>query len=89
LKICKPDLWGQGYGTETLKAMTNYAFKYLNVERVLLNPSKSNSRIIRVNEKCGYRIIGEKNDGLLMELKKSEWFLAETESKNTSRKHIN
>ncbi|NLI98946.1 GNAT family N-acetyltransferase [bacterium] len=56
----KPDLWGQGYGTETLKVMTNYAFEHSGVERALLNPSKSNSRIIHVNEKCGYRTIGEK-----------------------------
>jgi RimJ/RimL family protein N-acetyltransferase len=73
IKICRPDLWGQGYGTEALAAMTRYAFEALGVDRVLLNPSKANARIIHVNEKCGYRIIGEKDDGLLMELKRRGW----------------
>ncbi len=73
IKICRPDLWGQGYGTEALAAMTRYAFEALGVDRVLLNPSKTNARIIRVNKKCGYRIIGEKHGGLLMGLRKVTW----------------
>jgi len=73
LKICKPELWEHGYGTETLKLMTDYAFEHLGIEHVLLNPSKTNARIIRVNEKCGYRTIGEKQGGLLMELKRKDW----------------
>lgn len=73
IKICRPELWGQGLGTEALQAMTNYAFLHLGVKRVLLNPSKTNIRIIHVNQKCGYRTIGEKDGGLLMELKKSDW----------------
>jgi len=70
IKICRSDLWGQDLGTEALAAMTRYAFETLEVNRVLLNPSKTNARIIHVNEKCGYRIIGEKGGGLLMELKR-------------------
>lgn len=73
LKICVPELWGQGYGTEVLRLMTDYAFEHLGVHRVLLNPSKTNARIIRVNEKCGYRTIGEKKGGLLMALKRKDW----------------
>ncbi len=73
IKICIPELWGQGYGTEVLMLMTAYAFEHLAVERVLLNPSKTNSRIIHVNEKCGYRTIGEKLGGLLMELEIESW----------------
>lgn len=72
LKICIRELWEQGLGTEVLKAMTDYAFCHLGVERILLNPSKTNARIIHVNEKCGYHTIGEKNEGILMELRRDD-----------------
>lgn len=73
IKICRPDLWGQGLGTEALELMTRYAFEVLGVDRVLVNPAKTNRRIIHVNEKCGFRTVGEKDGGLLMELKKEDW----------------
>lgn len=53
--------------------MTDYAFEVLRVDRVLVNPSKTNLCIIHVNKKCGYRTVGEKDEGMLMELKREEW----------------
>jgi RimJ/RimL family protein N-acetyltransferase len=73
LKICLPELWGQGLGTEALKLMTDYAFEVLRADRVLVNPSRTNLRIIHVNEKVGFRTVGEKDGGLLMELKRKDW----------------
>lgn len=73
LKICIPELWNRGYGTEVLRAMTGYAFDELEVDRVQVNPAKTNERIIHVNEKVGFKTIGEKNGGLLMEMRKEDW----------------
>lgn len=76
LKICRPDLWNQGLGTEALQLMTDYAFEVLKVDRILVNPAKTNHPIIRVNEKCGFRTIGEtEGGGLLMELKRKDWLI--------------
>jgi RimJ/RimL family protein N-acetyltransferase len=73
LKICRPDLWGKGLGTEALQAMTDYAFLNLGVKRVLVNPARTNKAVIRVNEKCGYRIIASNEVALLMELTRAAW----------------
>jgi len=75
LKICNPELWGQGLGTETLRLMVDFAFSELKVNRVLINPAKTNARIIRVNEKVGFKPTGEDKGGLLMELRRREWLL--------------
>ncbi|MEW6684683.1 MAG: GNAT family N-acetyltransferase [Candidatus Edwardsbacteria bacterium] len=69
LKICIPSLWNKGYGTDVLRTMCEYLFKVKKMRRVLANPSKTNYAMIRVNKKCGFKTIGEKNGGLLMELK--------------------
>jgi len=80
LKICRPDLWNRGLGTEALMLMSGYAFEVLRVERIVVNPAKSNQRIIRVNRKCGYRTVGERNGGLLMELTRTRWLGMKTKA---------
>ncbi|MBN2380409.1 GNAT family N-acetyltransferase [candidate division WOR-3 bacterium] len=74
LKICLPELWNQGLGTEALQMMIHYAFEVLKVDRVYVNPAKTNHPVIRINEKCCFRTIGEtEGGGLLMELKRELW----------------
>ncbi len=72
LKICLPELWNQGYGTEALEAMVNYAFETLYLDRVLVNPAKTNAPIIHVNQKVGFRLVGKKGGGLLMEVSRKD-----------------
>jgi RimJ/RimL family protein N-acetyltransferase len=47
--------WGQGYGTDAIRAMLNWAFGYLNLNRVYLTVYAHNERAIRCYEKCGFQ----------------------------------
>jgi 8-oxo-dGTP diphosphatase len=57
--IAKP-LWGRGYATEALQAYVAYAFRDLALERVIAGAMPANSGSIRVQEKAGFRKIGER-----------------------------
>lgn len=50
--------WGQGYGTDAIRALLGWAFDYLNLNRVYLTVYAYNRRAIRCYEKCGFRYEG-------------------------------
>ena len=47
--------WGQGYGTDAIRALLGWAFGYLNLNRVSLTVYEYNDRAIRCYEKSGFR----------------------------------
>jgi len=47
--------WGQGYGTDAIRAMLGWAFGYLNLNRISLTVYEYNERAIRCYEKSGFR----------------------------------
>lgn len=51
--------WGQGLGTEAARAVQEYAFKILGLERVYCLIKEDNFASMRVARKLGGRIIGE------------------------------
>jgi 8-oxo-dGTP diphosphatase len=57
--VAKP-LWGRGYATEALRAYVAYAFRELALERVIAGAMPSNTGSIRVQEKAGFRKVGER-----------------------------
>lgn len=52
------DCWGQGYMTEALGAMVEYAFEKKKVDVMAVSHYAGNSRSQRVIEKCGFRLEG-------------------------------
>ena len=79
IDICEPDLYGQGIGTNTLRAFMNYYFE--NGEKELYTQTWSgNMRMLRCAEKLGFtecdrdagerEINGQKYDGLTLKVKK-------------------
>jgi len=56
LLIGDSEYWGKGFGTESLKLVTDFAFKDLGMKAVELGVSKENTAAVRVYEKCGYEV---------------------------------
>lgn len=56
--IGPPEIWGRGYGTETCMLATDYAFRHLGLEKVMLTVYLDNPRARRTYEKAGYRSEG-------------------------------
>jgi RimJ/RimL family protein N-acetyltransferase len=52
--IGEPDEWGKGYGTDAVRAIVDFGFAELRLERIWLNVSTENPRAQRSYEKVGF-----------------------------------
>ena len=57
------DAWGQGYGTEAIRLLLDYAFGSLNFHRVAIGVVGFNERALRFYERVGFRREGIQRDG--------------------------
>lgn len=71
ITIGEKSYWGQGYGTDAVRAMLNLAFREMNLHRVFLRVDADNARGIRCYEKVGFQ-----REGTLREVgfRESEYF---------------
>jgi len=77
------DYWGGGHGSDGLLLVTEYAFQWLDLRRLVLGTMGMNERAQRNVEKCGFRlearqrkgtvVRGEAIDSLLYGLLREEW----------------
>lgn len=51
------DRWGHGYGTDAVKAVLEYAFSTLKLQKVKLRTYKHNLRAQRAFQKAGFRYV--------------------------------
>ena len=56
--VLAPDSAGQGYGSEAVNALLDFAFHQMNLNRVYLRVCAANERAVRCYEKCGFRLEG-------------------------------
>ena len=57
------DAWGQGYGTEAIVLLLDYAFGYLGFHRVSVGVVGFNERAIHFYEKVGFKKEGIEREG--------------------------
>lgn len=55
----RPDITGQGFGTEFVKAIVEFGKQKYNLEYIDLTVAKFNKRAIRVYEKLGFKVVEE------------------------------
>jgi RimJ/RimL family protein N-acetyltransferase len=56
--VINRNYWGQGYATETAKALLKFGFEQLNLHRVFATCNPANSASARVLEKTGMKLEG-------------------------------
>jgi RimJ/RimL family protein N-acetyltransferase len=56
--------WGQGYGSDAIRALLRFAFEELNLHRVQLRVYEDNARGRRAYEKCGFQLEGRLRDAV-------------------------
>ena len=81
--IGEPEEWGKGYGTEALRALVDFGFGELRLERIGLEVDPDNQRAIRSYEKCGFVREGVRRaarhhrgrmmDALVMSIIRPDW----------------
>ncbi len=57
--VFNPNVLNKGYGSDALKALTEYYFNVMRMNTLYLDVAKFNKRAIRCYEKCGFKIIRE------------------------------
>lgn len=58
--IGENDYRSKGYGTEAIKLILEYGFKYLNLNNIKLDVMEFNKRAIACYKKCGFKEIGKR-----------------------------
>jgi [ribosomal protein S5]-alanine N-acetyltransferase len=56
--VINPDFWGQGYVTEAAKALCDFAFKKMKVNRIEAGTIVGHTASERVLQKCGFKVEG-------------------------------
>ena len=52
----------KGYGTETIKMILEYGFKYMNLHNIKLDLMGFNTRALKCYEKCGFKEYGRRRE---------------------------
>jgi len=64
LFIAKEDYLNKGYGTQIVKAFSDYIFSHFKADKIYIDPAKDNQRAIRCYEKAGFKFVREAHDGI-------------------------
>ncbi|MFO7952910.1 MAG: GNAT family protein [Bacillota bacterium] len=64
--IGNKNYWGQGYGTEAVQLLLDFAFNLLNLNSIYLFTFSFNHRAIKCYEKCGFKEVGRRREGYLV-----------------------
>ncbi|HID86791.1 MAG TPA: N-acetyltransferase [Anaerolineae bacterium] len=62
--IGEKEYWGQGYGTDAILTLLDFAFNEMNLHRVYLRVLAFNHRAIRCYEKCGFALEGTEREAV-------------------------
>jgi RimJ/RimL family protein N-acetyltransferase len=54
--IGEPEYWGNGYGTDALLLLVDYAFDELDIRKIWLGTMSLNARVMRQMEKVGFTL---------------------------------
>jgi RimJ/RimL family protein N-acetyltransferase len=54
ITIGDKDYWGRGYGREAISLLLEYAFRYHNLHRVMLEVHGRNVRAVKAYQACGF-----------------------------------
>ena len=54
------DYRDKGYGTESIKLILEYGFKYMNLNNIKLDLMEFNNRALKCYEKCGFKEYGRR-----------------------------
>ncbi len=83
IAIAEKENWSKGYGSETTRMMTDYAFGTLNLNRIQLHVSVENKAAVHSYKKAGFQVEGtlrqamfhnnHYSDFYVMGMLKEEW----------------
>ncbi|MFH1310752.1 MAG: GNAT family protein [Candidatus Omnitrophota bacterium] len=88
LIIGEKDLWGQGFGTEAIELLIAYAFKELNLRKVVAGMYADNLGSYKAFLKSGFKECGRLKDNVFLEGRFIDGILVEKINENYKSKEI-
>ncbi len=79
--------WGRGYGSEAMALRTDYAFRQLNLHKLLSGTFMENERSKRALIKAGYREIGVQRDHFFRDGRWHDHWMCEVLRSDWEREH--
>lgn len=58
-------MWNKGYGSEAMRLLADFAFKYLNMHNLMLKVYSYNEGAVKCYEKAGFRLVGIRREALI------------------------
>lgn len=84
IMIGNRDYWDRGYGTDTVRALTDHVFRHTGINRIYLKTLASNARAQKCFQKCSFTLYGYlQRDGfsfLQMDLTRERWLEEQKQS---------
>jgi len=77
IMIGEKDCWGKGYATEAMQLRTRYAFRELNLHKLLTEVDTENEASKKALERNGYRTVGTRREQSFREGKWRDRWLGE------------
>ena len=66
ISIIDKAYWGKGYGSETVKLVADYGFRFMNLHNIWLDTNSFNGRAIRAYEKAGFKLVGRRREAQVL-----------------------
>lgn len=66
ISIIDKTYWSKGYGTEAVRLIADYGFRFLNLHNIELKTLGYNQRGIRAYEKAGFKHIGRRRETIAL-----------------------
>ena len=79
-----PQFRGKGFGTEALRLVLEYAENIVPEEEFYLRANKDNGASVRIMEKNGGKVVGEKDGKVFVRIKKPDWSVLENAVRSIS-----
>ncbi len=77
IMIGEKDCWGKGYATEAMGLRTRYAFRELNLHKLMTEVDAGNEASRKALERNGYRLVGVRREQTFREGKWSDRWVGE------------
>ena len=79
--------WNQGYGSEAMLLLLDYAFNVLNLNSVYLKVNEINKNAIHVYKKLGFRVAGKRRQARAYLRKRYDLYLMDMLAKEFDKLH--
>ena len=70
ITIGRKEFWGKGYGTEAVRLVVDYGFRFMNLQNVMLRTASFNERGQGAYKRAGFKEMGRRRNAIFIDGKR-------------------